>query len=461
MQDSTFIQRVKKELPLWVKNGWVLKEHQQAILESLILSDEQQPTGIIPFTVIWIGVLLLGAGIVTFFVSNWAHMQPIMKLQLLLGSLGILYLLAAVFFFIASLRSPLTPFKNTMGQTLLALGGIVFGANIFLIADLYNIQLHYPTGVLIWALMALFTACLMHTQIMLIISILLTMLWSAMEMFDFQHSIHWSFLSVWILFLFPIVQEQWVFSLKVALIALFTWSLGIMALYVGDVFFIQIYFLSCLSLFLFGEVLKTYSFTALFSNTIQRFSCFFASLSLFALTFPTNITKERGLFFDIVPTFGYPETLSAILLVVGMMSWIAWRSKIIFNTTSFIWGQGWLFLALLMILFNTHLGSSVELYKGLIATAYNVLFFTGIGWVIYVGYRECDRVLLNLGFLYLAIGLLSRYFDSFWVYPNRTVFFMVGGVLLTFGSYFLETQRRGLIRAINKKYVEALNVTET
>lgn len=454
MQDLTFIQRLKKELPIWVDNGWVQTEHQEAILKAIHLKQQEEPTGFIPFTVIWMGILLLGAGLITFFVANWGQMQPPMKMTILIGVLGAIYLLSAIFFLIEMFYNPHTPYQNKLGKFLLTLGLITFGANIFVIAQLYNIQLHYPTGVLIWSLMALFTASLLHSQSILVIGILLSVLWTAMEMFDFQHSVHWSFLPVWSLFLFPIVREQWEIALKVALISLFTWSLFIMALYVGDVFFIQIYFLICLSIFLLAEVLKTYPLTQIFSKTVQHFSCVFASLSLFALTFSTNIAKERGLFFDIVPTFGYTETLAAILLVVCMMGWIAWRSMIVFNTTSFIWGQAWLFFALLTIIINTRLGSSVEHYKVMIAAAYNALFFTGIGWVIYVGYKECDRVLLNLGFLYLAAGLLSRYFDSFSLYPDRTVFFIVGGVLLTFGSYIIEKQRRHLIYNMDKKINE-------
>jgi uncharacterized membrane protein len=455
MEDSTFIQRLKKELPLWVQQGWVQPHAEYAILDSLLTEVEQkESTGIIPFTVIWVGVVLLSAGIITFFATQWGALAPLMKMQLLIGCQGALYLLSALVFLFDLLKKSFSLYQNTLGQTLVTLGVILFGVNIFLIANLYHIALHTPTGVLMWALMALFTAYLMHSQMMLIISILLTMLWTAMEMFDFQHSVHWTFLPVWFLFLYPIVKEQWESALKVALVGLFTWSLCIMALYVGDVFFIQIYFLICLAMFLFAEVLKTYSFTKIFAKTVQHFSCVFGSLSLFALTFATNITKERGLFFDIVPTFGYTETISAMLLVLCMMTWIAWRSTIVFNTTAFIWGQGWLFLALLIILLNTHLGSSVEQYKSLIAAAYNVLFFSGIGWIIYVGYKESDRVLINLGFLFLAAGILSRYFDSFWIYPNRTLFFIVGGVLLTFGSFIIEKQRRQLIRVIDRKITE-------
>lgn len=455
MEDTTFIQRLKKELPLWVQQGWVQPQAEYAILDSILSKVEQkETTGIIPFTIIWIGIVLLSAGIITFFATQWGSLRPLIKMQLLIGCQGVLYLISAIIFLVDVLKKSFAPYKNTLGQTLIMFAVLLFGVNIFLIAHMYQIEFHTPLGVLIWALMALFTACLMHSQMMLILSILLTMLWTAMEMFDFQHSVHWTFLPVWFLFLYPIVNEQWESALKVALVSLFTWSLSIMALYVGDLFFIQIYFLLCLAMFLFAEVLTTYSFTKIFAKTVQHFSCVFASLSLFALTFASNITKERGLFFDIVPSFGYTETISAMLLVLCIMVWIAWRSTIIFNTTAFIWGQGWLFLALLIILLNTHLGSSVEQYKGLIAAAYNGLFFSGIGWVIYVGYKECDRVLLNLGFLFMAAGILSRYFDTFWIYPSRTLFLIVGGVLLTLGSFIIENKRRQLIRIIDRKINE-------
>ena len=443
MQDSTFIQQLKRELPLWVQQGFVKPQYEQPILNSVMSRSEQEkPIGFIVFTVVWIGILFLAAGILTFFAINWGGMQPIAKVQILIGSLWVMYLLAGLFSLIEKTK--------TIGKLCLFVGVVIFGTDIFLITHLYDIKLHYPTGVLIWSCGALLTAYFMHSQPVLIMGILLATLWTAMEMFDFQHSVHWSFLPLWLLFLYPILEGQWTLALKVALTSLCVWSLFVMALYVGDIFFIQIYFLICLAVFLLAEVLKTYEFTARFSKTIQHFSYFFGTLSLFALTFTTNIAKERGLFFDIVPTFGYTETMGAIGFVIFMMIWIAKRSNIIFNTTSFISGQGLLFLLLLIVLINTHLGSAVEQHKVLIATAYNVLFFLSIGWIVYVGTKERDPLLVNFGFIYLAAGILCRFFESFWTYPNRSLFFIAAGLLFTFGSIFLEKQRRTLIGSIER-----------
>jgi uncharacterized membrane protein len=61
-----------------------------------------------------------------------------------------------------------------------------------------------------------------------------------------------------------------------------------------------------------------------------------------------------------------------------------------------------------------------------------------------------DRVLVNMAFLFFGLGLLSRYFDTFWTLLDRSYFFMAGGLLLIGGGYLLEKQRRkltGRIRA--------------
>ncbi len=449
MKDETFIQRLKKELPIWTHKGWVKKENQQHIL-NYVTHKTVPETNTLTFTFAWMGVILLSAGIITFFAANWGGINKITKLSILFGSLWLAYGLSYFFFH----KRKFLEFDLKAAHLFLFLGLILFGANIWLIAQIYHIDAHYPNGVLIWSLAALVTAYLMRSPPALITSILLATLWTAMETFDFLRSVHWSFLALWILFLYPCIQWQWRISLHIALLSLLLWSFFIIGLYVVDLFVVQVYFLGALSVFLLGRILINYPLTHLIASTVQRYSAFAATFALFIPTFPLNITKERGLFFDIVPSAGYLNTLMAILLCVGLMIWLRKQPKPSFNRIAFILGLGlFCFLCLLMFI-NLILGSHIENHKGMIALGYNLIFFTGLGWIIYIGYHSHERFLINLGFVFFALAILARYFDTFWTLFNRSFFFITGGLLFTVGSYYFEKHRRKLTESIEEEDIK-------
>ena len=61
------------------------------------------------------------------------------------------------------------------------------------------------------------------------------------------------------------------------------------------------------------------------------------------------------------------------------------------------------------------------------------------------GYRRDDRFVVNLGFLTFALTILRLYFDTFWLLFDRSLFFMVGGLLGIALGWGLERKRRNLI----------------
>ena len=61
------------------------------------------------------------------------------------------------------------------------------------------------------------------------------------------------------------------------------------------------------------------------------------------------------------------------------------------------------------------------------------------------GYRRDDRFAVNLGFVAFALTILRLYFDTFWLLFDRSLFFMVGGLLVIALGWGLERKRRNLI----------------
>jgi uncharacterized membrane protein len=91
------------------------------------------------------GGLLLCAGVLLFVAAHWDELSPAWRFTLVL-------ILVAVFPIAGALTEERFPALST---TFYAIGTICVGAGIFLTAQIFNLQEHWPTGILMWAIAAL------------------------------------------------------------------------------------------------------------------------------------------------------------------------------------------------------------------------------------------------------------------------------------------------------------------
>jgi uncharacterized membrane protein len=92
-----------------------------------------------------LGGVMLAAGILLFVAAHWMDLSPTQRMALLVLAVGGSHLAAA---FCAE-RFP------AMEVTLHAVGTAALGGAIFLAGQIFNMQEHWPTGVLLWAIGAL------------------------------------------------------------------------------------------------------------------------------------------------------------------------------------------------------------------------------------------------------------------------------------------------------------------
>lgn len=89
-----------------------------------------------------LGALMLGAGVLLFVSAHWDTLSPGQRFSLVL-------LLVAIFHIAAALVSNRF---SAMATALHGVGTIALGAGIFLAAQIFNLQEHWPGGILLWAL---------------------------------------------------------------------------------------------------------------------------------------------------------------------------------------------------------------------------------------------------------------------------------------------------------------------
>ncbi len=91
------------------------------------------------------GAVMLCAGILLFIAAHWAELSPGQRFTLVV-------IMVAVFHVIASLLSEKNP---AIGAALHMAGTVCLGAGIYLAAQIFHLQEHWPNGVLLWAVGAL------------------------------------------------------------------------------------------------------------------------------------------------------------------------------------------------------------------------------------------------------------------------------------------------------------------
>jgi uncharacterized membrane protein len=75
---------------------------------------------------------------------------------------------------------------------------------------------------------------------------------------------------------------------------------------------------------------------------------------------------------------------------------------------------------------------------------YNLIFALLTLLLIFIGYQKSDIKIVNVGIFWLSVFIFARYFDFFWDLMDRSLFFIVGGIILVLGGIALERKRKQL-----------------
>jgi uncharacterized membrane protein len=118
-----------------------------------------------------LGGLLLSAGILLFVAAHWDSLGPASRFALVLGTVAGFHLLGSA----AAERWP------ALSATLHACGTVALGGGIFLSGQIFNLQEHWPGGLLLWALGAWLAWLLLRDWPQAMLAAVLTPAWLAGE----------------------------------------------------------------------------------------------------------------------------------------------------------------------------------------------------------------------------------------------------------------------------------------
>lgn len=328
-----------------------------------------------------IGAILIGIGAILFVASNWEKIGDTVRILLLAGStVGIHY---------TGYRLKYENQKYPrLGFALLFLSALLFGASLFLIAQIYNINANNSTLVLIWLLGVFPLIYGYRSTAVAGLCSLLFYLWIGLlysERNDFNELIN-----ILDLYLMSGIALYFIGTLH---------ELSEKAKHAAATFKFMGLQAVLLALFMHTFELGEYKV----ERIVPVIYAFFGILFL-AVLLPRPL-RER------LKDFQVDVSISAIALLMAGINLTT-----IYNPVS---------EKTYMILFN-------------------IIFLGFLILLLYAGYSTEDIGIINTAMFWFILLIFARYFDFFWELLPRSLFFMLGGLVLLVISVLLERKRREL-----------------
>jgi uncharacterized membrane protein len=171
------------ECERWVRERIVTAEQAARICALYPDAKAAAPWGLIVFC--GLGATIVGLGIILLLAYNWDDIPRFGKLGLVLGSI------AAAHGAGLWLRCK-DGWRAGLGEVSFLLGSMLFGAGIWLVAQMYNIDEHYPNGFLFWGLGALALAWALESVPQGILAAVTLTIWGLSECRGFDRELGWS-----------------------------------------------------------------------------------------------------------------------------------------------------------------------------------------------------------------------------------------------------------------------------
>jgi len=208
------VKWLEGELNRWVSEGIIDGTRAESIRQLYPSRPAARPWAIIVFSGLGAGIISLG--IILLFAYNWHQIPKLGKLGIVFGSLAISHAIGIILFFY-------TVRFRAIGEALNVLGSMLFGAGIWLVAQIYHISEHYPTAFVFWGLGAFVLAWSMPSVVQAIMAAVLFTIWAVSESTEFGRAMYLAIPAI--ILLWPIAHQK----RSCVLLAVLVLALGVSA----------------------------------------------------------------------------------------------------------------------------------------------------------------------------------------------------------------------------------------
>ncbi len=393
--DQGFLTRLAAEVQEWQSRGVISPEQSGTILGGYqALPPGQKARNRLVSVLAVLGALLVGLGVILFFASNWQEISKATKLALMLVVVPATY---AVGYWLRYHNQ-----RTIVGAAIIFLGTLAYGAAIHLVAQVYHLPVNAPNLMALWFLGVLPLAYLTRSQVILVEAILLFLVAAGFR------------IPVWVdqmnaipFFVFPVYL-----------------SLGLM-------------------LYGIGKWQAQWSVTRGYAPAYEIIGLVTALGAVYLLTF--RLWWEKSSF----SVKAAPESTEFwLVLAISTGLAIGLHLEAVIQGGQRLWRQvmSYQTLAALLLLAAAYLVVYVPVGGDLVyPLLFNFLLFISIVGLVFVGYFRGEERIINLALAVFGIDVVTRYLEYSWNLLDRSLVFIVAGLVLLGGGYLLERGRRQVI----------------
>lgn len=409
---------IQTEIASWISEGLIDQSTGQ-LLKSRYAAHASKSWAFSLITAI--GAIIFGLGVILFFAYNWQSLPKLAKLAMIFIALAAFHLLGW-FVRIKNLE------QHNLSEGFHLIGTMMFGAGIYLIAQIYHIDEHYPTAFLVWGAGALLFAWVLPSVIQALVATVLFTAWGTSEMLEFnqQHLLGIALL------LFGVLPLAWSQRSRVllgfGLVAVI--SLGLINIGVRVSGELVVYVLFAVSVLLIAlSYVARFTYFPQSADVLRTIGTVIYGVILFLMTF-VNVFKSD---IDMIRLDSQVELI--VLwgsLGVAAVIWVAMcfygvRAK--FQRTKSM-QHGLILLSILVVLMQAAFELPVpylafSLFYDAILAAHCVL-------LIVRGTDNLKWLQVSVGCVMLAVLIYARFNDLFESLLMRSLVFVVLGAMLFF-----------------------------
>ncbi|GAB3576063.1 DUF2157 domain-containing protein [Hymenobacter daeguensis] len=392
------------ESPGWVADGLISEAQRQQLLARY--PPEAQPLGLLPL----LGSILVGLSALSVVAANWQALPTALRLALLLGSLTGSYAAGAFF---------LRRGNEDLGHGLIGLGLLLFGASIILTSQLYQLVGYDASGLLAWVVAGVAVSYVYGARLLVLLTVLIG---AAVQTYCVESLGIFSYVTAWLV-VGGLGYYWWrrpdAVSATVLAVGLL-WQAGLLIIVLHAK--ITWFFVPAMAIYAAGD----WQPNRAGGRAMQGPPLVAAYLFMFGLA-----------------TFGETDAYANILRP-PLLPYLAALGAVFAISVAGKRARGRLasLPEWLLLLPGFYLSGGLPL-----AVATLVVLYAHAGSVLARANREQDSDQLTIGAVLFVAATAVAYFKLTWGFMDKSLFFLVGGVLLLGLSWYLRRRNAQVLAA--------------
>ena len=403
--DPRFLAGLPAEVEHWRASGIISGEQAAAILGSYDFPEAAEaPRNRLVTVLLIMGAVLVGLGVILFVAANWQEIPSGVKLAMMFIGVPVIY--GAGFLLRYRFDYP------RVGTALIFLGCIAYGAAVHLVAQTYHVPVNHPNLVLYWFLGVLPLAYVVRSQPVLVLALV-----TGLAAVGFRGQ-------EWLL------DEDFIPSLAMPLYL----ALGLV-------------------IFALGRVHESFPSIRVFVPAFQLVGLLFTFGILYLWGFGDlwdwigSNREDTGGWFPVTVEY-WVLGVAAVAALIAAWAWMALDARQRAQPLlPLLTEAAPSFLLLLFAVLVVFLPWNGETAYPVVA---NLFYGLGVVGLAFLGYLRGREALINLSILFFSIWIFTRYFEYSFDLLDRSVVFIVAGLLLLVGGFLLERARRRVLRRLRQ-----------